>query len=279
MTCIAYPELSTSDSLLAEALCELGHEVVPMPWNADPSPAGPFDVAVLRSNWDYHDDVNGFLAWLVDTEHGGTRVVNDAELVRWNVDKRYLADLSAQGIAVPRTIDAPVDVDSLEAWFAQTGISTAVRKPAWGASGHLVEMLRAGDPRSAEVLALEDVDGRPFLVQEFVAEISHGEHALVFFDGALSHAFLRLPPQGEFRVNTKYGGQVEPTTAAPELVSFAQQVLAALPSQPTYARVDVVMTAAGPVLMEIELNEPSLALHLADGSAQRFAQAIGNVDR
>ncbi|MCP3935310.1 MAG: hypothetical protein GY708_08050 [Actinomycetia bacterium] len=277
VTCAAYPDLTESDALLADALRRRNHRVVALPWNGETGRPELTDVAVLRSNWDYHDDLDRFLAWLVDVELAGTRVLNDPELVRWNFDKRYLVELAAKGIAVPRMVDAPTSVESLESWFAETGCSTAVRKPAWGASGHLVDILRAGESRSTDVLGVEAQDGRPFLVQEFVDSISDGEHALVFFAGLLSHSFIRLPSPREFRVNSQYGGRVEATTAAPELVHFAQRVLEALPSRPTYARVDVVATAAGPVLMEVELNEPSLCLNLAEDSADRFATAICDV--
>ncbi len=144
VTCAAYPDLTKSDGLLADALRRRDHQVVVLPWNGEAGLAELADVAVLRSNWDYHDDLDRFLAWLVDVEGAGTRVLNDPELVRWNLDKRYLIGLAAKGIAVPRMVDAPTDVESLESWFVETGCSTVVRRPGGGASGPVVGVLRAG---------------------------------------------------------------------------------------------------------------------------------------
>ena len=112
------------------------------------------------------------------------------------------------------------------------------------------------------------------LVQEFLAEIGDGERAGVFFDGAFSHGLRRRPAAGEFRINSQYGGTMEAATLPPGIVAEMNGVLALLPRSPLYARVDGIIRDGRFVLIEVEVNEPALGLHLAPGSADRFADAL-----
>jgi hypothetical protein len=43
---------------------------------------------------------------------------------------------------------------------------------------------------------------------------------------------------------------------------------------PLYARVDLLPTADGPIIIELEMTEPSLYVSLGDGAADRFARAV-----
>lgn len=275
VTCSAFPALTASDLLLAEALERRGHEVSALPWNGGGNTEPSVEIAVLRSNWDYHSDLDRFLVWLDALHTAGVHLINDRELVRWNVNKRYLLDLASHGVAVPRT--EPIEVinaATITSWFTATGRSEAVLKPAWGASGHLVERVTVTEVDTAVATIAADPDPRSYIIQEFVPEVTGGEKAMVFFGGQYSHSFVRIPQAGEFRVNSGYGGTVAESEASPAQVDFGSEVLATLPSTPTYARIDFVATTTGPVLMELELNEPSLCLHLGSGSADRFAEAI-----
>jgi glutathione synthase/RimK-type ligase-like ATP-grasp enzyme len=112
------------------------------------------------------------------------------------------------------------------------------------------------------------------LVQEFVPEIAGGELAGVFFDGRFSHGLRRVPAPQEFRVNAQYGGQLEAAALAAETVRQMADILGLLPEPPLYARIDGVLRAGRFLLMEVEVHEPGLGLHLAPGAADRFADAL-----
>src|SRR5204862_3736273 len=121
------------------------------------------------------------------------------------------------------------------------------------ARGHLAQLVRHGDA----------------LVQPFVHEVEHGEVSLMYFGGVLSHAVRKRPGAGDFRVQAEHGGSVQahvPTDAEREV---ARAALAAVPVAATYARIDLVTTAGGPLLMEAELIEPELFLPFAAGAAPR----------
>ena len=272
VTCAAWPELSASDRRYADALERFGVDVQGAPWNGPPEPFDGADLVVLRASWDYHHDLAGFVAWLDALERRGTRVLNPPPMVRWNLDKRYLLDLARRGIRVPETEVVPADPAAVAAAFDRRGWETAVVKPLVGASGHGVRLLRAGEHAALEGTTASHPDG--LLMQEFLPEIvQDGEASLVFFDGACSHAALKRPAAGDFRVNSDYQGTVEPFQPDTDLVRQAQAALDTLDEIPLYARVDVVVRAGESIVVELELNEPALFLTMAPDAAVRFAEA------
>jgi hypothetical protein len=65
------------------------------------------------------------------------------------------------------------------------------------------------------------------------------------------------------------------TPSAPEL-AVAELVVATLPAT-AYARVDLLPTGDGPVVLELEVIEPSLFLHLDPASPARAAAVFRNL--
>lgn len=104
VTCRPGPEVSVDRDLpvLVRALREAGAEAESVYWDDERADWGGYDLAVLRSTWDYSWRAAEFLAW---AERCGkaTRLANPAEVVRWNADKRYLGDLAEAGVPVVPT--------------------------------------------------------------------------------------------------------------------------------------------------------------------------------
>jgi glutathione synthase/RimK-type ligase-like ATP-grasp enzyme len=272
VTCRRWPALSASDQLYAEALRARGCTVRAAPWNGPQTPFLEAEAVVLRSNWDYHHELEAFTTWLTGLEQRSIPLFNPASLVRWNLDKRYLLALAAAGVAVPATRVVLPEAAAIARAIQETGWRRAVLKPAVGASGHNVRLVERG----AEAAALADLHpslGMGYLLQEFIPEVQAGELSCVFFDGVFSHAFVRVPQRDEFRVNSQYGGRLMPAHPPPTVVRQAHAVLDRLPDLPLYARVDGVVRRRQFLLMELELNEPALALNLAPQAADRFADA------
>ncbi len=271
-TCRRWPDLSASDGLYADALRRYGVTVQAAHWNGAREPFTGITAVVLRSNWDYHHELAAFTGWLTWLEQSGMRLFNPAQLVRWNLDKRYLLALAAAGVAVPATRVVPPDASAIAQALREAGWECAVLKPVVGASGHNVRLVERG----AEATALADLHPSPgvvYLLQEFIPEVQAGELSCVFFDGVFSHAFVRVPPRDEFRVNSQYGGRLMPAHPPATVVRQAHTVLDCLSDVPLYARVDGVVRQGQFLLMELELNEPALALNLAPQAADRFAAA------
>ena len=277
VTCARWPSLFASDAALAEELTLRGHRVTTNPWND--APLRSFtnaDIVVLRANWDYHHDMAAFEVWLGLVEASDVALHNSATLVRDYLDKSYLERLSAQGFPTPLTgrFDGLDDAAIIE-WVTANELDQFVIKPAWGASGHHVDLVRTVDLAAVHERWKADGASRPVVIQELLPQIHDGERSLVFFDGQFSHGLLRRPAPGDFRANSGYGGTMSlAVNIEPAMIELGKRVLDQFPIPATYARIDMVGQGNDLVLLEVEVNEPSLGLHLAPGSAARFADAL-----
>ena len=274
-TCSQQPFIAEDDQPLADALGALGYQVEPEPWtDLDPSAQLLSDPVVLRSTWDYHRIPTMFVAWLNAMADSGRTLLNPADVARANIDKIYLQGLAEAGIAIPRTrwVEKP-DADSLMAILREEGWAHAVLKPRIAATAHGTFLISSDLLPSEEDLAPTRASGA--LVQEFIPEIrDRGEVSLVYAGGAFSHAVVKHARDGDFRVQKDFGGAVEPLMPSAGLLEFGEAVMAQVPASCAYARVDIVDSARGPLLMELELIEPELYFSIVPGSAERIAQAI-----
>ncbi|HEX7788251.1 MAG TPA: hypothetical protein VF653_18675 [Methylomirabilota bacterium] len=275
VTCRRWPDISASDRVAQRALEARGALVEGRPWDEAGAAFTGFDAVVLRSNWDYHLHPDRFRAWLEGLERAGARVWNAPELVRWNLSKRYLIVLAAAGVPTIPTVlvEAPPTPDALAALMAQHGWRSVVVKPEYGASAHDTRLLTAATA-SAVGLTSEAIRG-PVLVQPFVEEIqTRGEWSLVFIDSDFTHAVLKRPAAGDFRVQPRLGGTVEPARPPDDVLAAARAAMAALPRPSLYARIDGVQTRDGFRVMEVEVNEPGLFFTHAPHAALRLADAL-----
>jgi glutathione synthase/RimK-type ligase-like ATP-grasp enzyme len=271
-TCRAWPELSASDQKLADALERRGWRAEAAQWNGPFAPFARASAVVIRSTWDYHVALDEYRAWLDRLD--ATHTFNAPALVQWNLEKTYLHDLAARGVRVPPSVVVDADAEAVAGALDRLRLSDAVIKPTVGASGVAVERVARG--REAETLTrLRGITpSTKLLVQEFVPEVTAGEIAGVFLGGVFSHGLRRMPTPGEFRVNSQYGGRMEAITLDRPTVTAMRRIVDLLPQAPLYARIDGVCRDEGFVLMEVEVNEPGLGLHLAPASGERFAEAL-----
>ncbi len=282
------PAITADDRLLRDALVARGAQVEARPWDARADWAS-YHRIVLRSCWNFHHRPAEFLLWIdeVKENHDGS-LRNSPALVQWSVDKRYLLDLDARGIAIVPTIwvsaaegSAAPDLDALIA--AQGWTEGAVVKPAISATAHqtwLVEPRRASE-HQARFEALLAASPTGVMVQPFLPEIRDGEWSLIFLGGEFSHAVVKRPADGDFRVQHDFGGTVERREPEPSLIEDARAVLhAAARATDTrveeilYARVDGIVRDAKLLLMELEVIEPTLFFSHAPGAAARMAELI-----
>jgi glutathione synthase/RimK-type ligase-like ATP-grasp enzyme len=269
------PGLSTDDRLAAAAIAERGGSVEPAVWDDPAVDWSRYDAVVVRSTWDYHHRPAEFLDWIGRVESAGAVVWNPASLLRWNLDKRYLAELSERGAPVVPTRTVPKGSGtSLAAELHAAGWDRAVVKPAVSASAHETwRTSRAGAEADAHRFAAL-VRAGDVLVQPYLSAVEQGEWSLCFFGGAYSHAVLKRPRPGDFRVQPELGGEVLPARPHPRVVAEALAIVALLPAPWLYARVDACEVEGVPVLMELELIEPTLFFHADPAAAARFAEAL-----
>lgn len=272
-TCDRLPEATASDQVLAEAVKARGAEVRALPWSSIVR-STPADRILLRSTWDYHKRIAEFRAWLTELEASGRKVLNPVPTVRWNLDKGYLKELEALGVAIPETrFEYHLTPERLAGLLETLGWAQAVVKPRISATAYGTFMVNAGQRVFTEQLAPAWESGA--LVQEYVKEVAEqGELSLQFFGGEFSHAAVKKPRLGDFRVQADFGGSAVSVRPSEACVQFATRVLQATPHRWTYARVDLVETAKGPLLMELELIEPHLFFDLDPRGADRLADQL-----
>src|SRR5262249_58479067 len=85
-----------------------------------------------------------------------------------------------------------------------------------------------------------------------------GEHSLLYFGGEFSHAVLKTPAAGDFRVQAQHGGTHRALEPSAEMRRAAEAILRALPTETLYARIDGVEREGRFELMEVEVIEPYL---------------------
>jgi len=228
-----------------------------------------FDAVVIRSTWNYTLRRPAYLRWL---EALPVPVYNSQAILRWNSDKRYLFQLAGRGVPVIETRPLSPDADLGRA-LREAGWSEVVVKPVVGAGARNTWRLRADN--AEEVSTAIRAVGEDMLIQPFVPEITtRGEWSLLYFGGAFSHALLKRPASGDFRVQEDFGGQVIPAGPPDALRALGAQVLDAVGTDLLYARIDLVEAARGPMLVEAELVEPELFLRAHPLAPARFAEAV-----
>ena len=259
--------------LLVEALSERGLRSELVAWDAAIDWAAAA-LVVVRTPWDYTERHELFLEWVRATA-ALTRVVNDAELIAWNMHKRYLVELACAGVPVvptavlPRGADAGDVRDALAACEGEVVIKPAI---SGGARGTIL-VRAASEQAFAHLTGLLDVGDA--LIQPFVNAVeTAGEVSLVHFGGVFSHAVRKLAADGDFRVQEEHGGSVVAHVATLAERAVADAVLDAVAARTAYARIDVVTTDDGPQLMEAELIEPELFLASDPEAPARFAEVL-----
>ena len=253
----------------AEALASAGFEVEPRPWT-DPGELEAFDLVLPLVAWGYHADPPRWHALLDRLEASGIATLNPVPLLRWNSDKRYLAELGAAGIAtVPTRLVEALDEAALAEARGDYG-DTLVIKPPVSASADGTFKLGPDDPLPNEAR------GRTMMVQPFLRSVTdEGEYSVMIFGGRFSHCIVKRPKAGDYRVQPHLGGSEEPIAPPEGAIALAAAALDAAPCEPAYARVDLVRDNDGALsVIELELIEPALWLqHAPDGGAS-FAAAI-----
>lgn len=266
---------------LLAALDEAGVDASVADWDDPEVDWAAFQLALLRSAWDYAERLPEFLAW-ADRTATLTALVNSPAIIRWNTDKHYLDELARASVPVvpTRFVEPGEDAAAeLNRFLTEEGAVEWVVKPAVGAGSRDAARYSRSEERVASDHLQRLLDaGRSVILQPYLDQIDHhGETALVYFGGRFSHAIRKGPllQRGSGPTEELFAvEQITPRIPAAEELQVGDRVLAALPfAAPLYARVDLIRTGQGaPCLLEVELTEPSLFFAHAPGAASRLAQ-------
>ncbi|WTW92413.1 hypothetical protein OG216_03080 [Streptomycetaceae bacterium NBC_01309] len=276
VTCAELPELDEDEIAPIAPLAARGVLAEPVVWDDPAADWDAYDLAVIRATWDYSERHAEFVAWADRVP----RLANPVDVVRWNTDKTYLRALAAAGLPVVGTTwldaDSTLTLPTSGEYVVKPAISCGSRNTGrYDLADSAQRALAAG--LATKLIA----EKRTVMVQPYQHAVdSAGETAVVFFRGHYSHAIRKGAmlegPAGE--VGLYKEEDIRARSATDTELHIAQQVLAAVPGgaeRLLYARVDLVPDADGhPVLLELELTEPSLFLRYDEGAADRFADAV-----
>ncbi|MEI6298532.1 MAG: hypothetical protein WCP50_02940 [Actinomycetota bacterium] len=275
-------EFDTDLPYLSRALGDRGIITEVVDWDNASVDWSRFSMAIVRSPWDYHRRYPEFLTWL-DAVSSATTLHNSADIIRWNTDKEYLDELvDAQIGIVPTTF-----VRSAQDLVTITNDGVLERdivvKPSISAGSNNTERHEESPVKAAAHLGFLLDAGFIAMVQPYQRFIDErGETGMVYFNGQLSHSFRKgaILATGE---NIKNGlftvEDIAPRTASAQERELGKAVMTFVKKKwgeyPLYARVDVVRGSAGvPVVMELELAEPSFFLQVDHEAPSRFASAV-----
>ncbi|MDQ1345433.1 MAG: hypothetical protein QG586_963 [Pseudomonadota bacterium] len=278
---------------LAAALREAGAEVATPFWDDAAVDWRSYSAAVLRSTWDYVERIDEFLPWAERCAQQ-TVLLNPPAVVRWNTDKHYLHELAQQGIPVvptrfvePESIAAQqlerflgADADALTAGSADSFVEFVIKPSIGAGSKDTARYHRHEVGRATEHLARLLAQGRSAMLQPYLDRVDEqGETALIYLGGEFSHAIRKGPllRAGAALVEGLFAPeQITPREPQSDELAIARQAYAAIgSSRPVYARIDLIRGADDtPVVLELELTEPSLFFAHAPGSAERFARVL-----
>ena len=275
--------------LLIDACTTYGIQTEIADWTDHAIAWDTYDAVLLRSPWSYAENLESFLSWCARVD-AVTWLFNPLPVIGWGLDKSYLGDLAARGVPIVPTEylhpGAHIEASLQAVLAAHPQCDELVVKPTVGAYSQNVG--RYTRPQMAQAVAHAETifaQGRSVIVQPYLSSIDElGETDMIYFDGRYSHAIRKAPllmPDGTVNVpstdtrSARIASEAEKDVGDRALAAVMQ--IFGLSQPLLYARVDLIRDQTGkPVVLEMEISEPSLSLPFAPKSPERFAAAIAN---
>ena len=262
--------------LISNAAKELGISVTKVSWD-DPN----FDwknakAVLIRETWDYFHRISEFMEWVSKVEQE-SRLINSAELIRWNQDKHYLLDAQQNGVEiVPTRYIEKGETASLKEIYESTSWSTIILKPCISGAARHTYKLNARSVQEHEAIFRELIVNESMMIQPFIESITEkGEISFILINGKFEHAVLKKAKPGDFRVQDDWGGTLHDFTPSSDMIRLAQDVLLKAAPNAIYARVDMVWGDDDHLLLgELELIEPELWFRRNPTAANNLALRI-----
>ena len=256
-----------------------GMEVDVIDWRKAAEVAAQYDAMLPLLVWDYFESNQQEFLHAMATIAKHTLLLNKFSVLQWNIDKAYLEDLAERGVQTIPTYKVIKATESqVEKAFEKFGCDTLVIKPDIGAGAWRQALYTRGTPFPKP----EDLPPAGAMIQPFLKSVvEEGEYSFLYFGGRFSHALVKRAKDGDYRIQSTYGGREEPYTPRQQERDQARAVFDTLDFTPLYARVDLLRADDGRLLLiELEMIEPYLYLGFADGEGadnkggQRLAAAL-----
>ena len=255
----------------------LGWKIDGVAWRKDSPDWDTYDAVYIGVPWDYPQAPEEFLKLLGVIDRSSAILVNDLALVHWSLAKTYLRDLESRGADVVPSLWYEEMTDStVTDAFATHGVDRIIIKPVVSTGATDTYLLDREDVRLKADELRQKFSDRPFVIQPFIENIlTDGEYSLFYFNNELSHATVKVPKKGDFRVQEEFGSDLRTIEPEDELLATGDKVMGLVEPMPVYARADFVRGTDGRFLvMELELIEPSMYLRMDSQAPGRFARAF-----
>ncbi|WP_369268643.1 RimK family alpha-L-glutamate ligase [Streptomyces sp. R11] len=264
--------------VLKRAFGQLGAELSIHCFNDPAVKWSSFDAVLPKTAWNYFNEPLRFTEWLDHLAENKIQSINPVELIRWNHDKAYLADLRDAGVRVApfHLFVAGTDPGEILETLSGVGCKNIVIKPSISGAAQKTSTATLDQPREIEALSSEILKDCGLILQPFFDEIPDvGEWSIFFIDGEITHSVLKVPKSGDFRCQEVWGARTERHEIPRWIAEVAKGAIEAAPMMPTYGRVDGFVRNGEFNLMELELIEPYFYFeHAPQGTVSRFAKAI-----
>ena len=275
LTCEKLPDLNPEDQKIIPALAKHNIDAQPAIWSDKTINWTDFDYLIFRNTWDYFEKETEFKIWLDQIEKLGIKTLNPIEIIKQNIHKFYLREMEKQGTTILPTIFIDKTDYLNVAQLIPPHWKKAVIKPAFSAGSYLTEVFEKAESQEISAKYKSIAAEKELLLQEFMPEIQTlGETSFIFFNKKFSHAVNKKPVDGDFRVQSLFGGKYNLVQPSPEMIEKAQKVVDTFKENLLYARVDGILIDNELYLMEIECIEPDLYFNLSENSLERFVTSI-----
>ena len=264
------------DHLLIQPMKNLNWHVDFISWRKENIDWDMYLSVIIRSPWDYQDDPQAFLQVLSDIENSSARLLNSLNIVKWNINKKYLQELEEKGIEiVPTYWLENFNYQLIQDYFLMFNTNQIVIKPTISANADNTFWLKKESYNSDKSLLEKCLTNKQLMVQPFIpAVVEEGEYSLFYFADQYSHCILKTPKSGDFRVQEEHGSSIKAVEPSQKLLDAGFAAVKAIPEKVLYARVDLVEFMGSYKVMEVELIEPSLYFNYDELSPERFAMAF-----
>jgi glutathione synthase/RimK-type ligase-like ATP-grasp enzyme len=268
--------VSNEDDQVLNYLRAKGMTITKEIWNDPKGVWQNYDLAILKSPWDYFDRIREFYNWLGTMEELNVKLLNPAATLRWNADKHYLKDIEMAGLNVTPTVflyqGQTVNIND---YFLAFSTETLIVKPVVSGGAKNTFKVNLATVKEQNVNINRLLRSEDFIVQPFLKEIEErGEWSFLFFGGKFSHAVIKKAAEGDFRVQSTFGGTVHIQSPSKEEIEEAQAYVNLFAKNCLYARVDIAVVDGNFVLMELELIEPYLFLDTNENALTRYHEAL-----
>ena len=280
-------EVDNDSSILIDSMKKRGIKAQTVCWD-DPSVdwTEP-DLCIVKSTSNYILNPQAFVNWAKKVEKT-TSLWNTSKHIEWNSNKWYLRDLKEKNTPIPQSIfvskkshESPKEILANSPW-EDIVIKPTIACGSFGLKRFKTESTEA-EQYLGELLSegyVQDFLGDTYnmgscdaIIQQFIPEIANGEVSMFYFGGEHSHSVIKKAPRGDFRSHPLWGASVEPITPPKDMRSVCEQMLSVIEAT-EYARIDLVDTVDGPLLIELELIEPFMFFDMFPDKAEVFVDHI-----